>query len=458
VKSSICLPCLVFVLAGCSSQAHTAEDASTPSRVDASVEQDAGQPGHDAAVRDSGAHIDVDAGSCESARLRTFLIFERVGDQRAVLGSQVTKETKWMLEGEVIGHGSGYPAKDAPDSMTLPPADAKLSYLRIRGSDREWTIIASDIPGFGVKDGTPVQASFSYTFGGFSPTVISFRLSAGGKLAFQYSAAGAVSQLDLPDGWKIDQAAELCEIHETCGSWASYAMRVAAQSGGSKQLAASEFAQLDGYTIAGSSSQQLPTSGVTPCADWFVSASELMIARSEPLGSASWTCSPKQTSTLPGVNIDFDAAGPCQFSHAQARDGIQIPYSLVVAHDVADVRSSALDIGGCALEPAGELSLFEALQGNGQFYGLRDIGGCGGQGLGPAGTLRAGTAAHVFSWDGRNWTGPSDTANPKGADFPSGVYTLSVRASGTYAAHGGDDAGTDLPFAVEGSLEILLTE
>jgi hypothetical protein len=65
---------------------------------------------------------------------------------------------------------------------------------------------------------------------------------------------------------------------------------------------------------------------------------------------------------------------------------------------------------------------------------------------------------YEFRWDGVNWSGPSDTTNPKGAFFPPGIYTLTVHASGTYAAaDGGEDAGTDSPFELTSSVELLLT-
>jgi len=58
--------------------------------------------------------------------------------------------------------------------------------------------------------------------------------------------------------------------------------------------------------------------------------------------------------------------------------------------------------------------------------------------------LRKGTYARTFTWDGVNWTGPSDTGNPKGAPFPPGDYTLTVSTTpGTLEVRdaGATDAG-----------------
>jgi len=51
----------------------------------------------------------------------------------------------------------------------------------------------------------------------------------------------------------------------------------------------------------------------------------------------------------------------------------------------------------------------------------------------PKGTVKSlnkGTYAHIFTWDGRNWTGPSDFGNPKGKPFPAGAYDVTVTIHG----------------------------
>jgi hypothetical protein len=68
-------------------------------------------------------------------------------------------------------------------------------------------------------------------------------------------------------------------------------------------------------------------------------------------------------------------------------------------------------------------------------------------------TLQPGSHDHAFTWEGRNWNGPSDTMNPMGDYFPAGTYTLSVAAGGYLS-----DTSTGNPtFDVDGWLEIELT-
>src|SRR5207244_8156543 len=45
-------------------------------------------------------------------------------------------------------------------------------------------------------------------------------------------------------------------------------------------------------------------------------------------------------------------------------------------------------------------------------------------------TLKKGTYVHSFEWEGRNWTGPSDTSTPKGKPFPAGTYDVTVTVHG----------------------------
>src|SRR6185503_6625777 len=81
--------------------------------------------------------------------------------------------------------------------------------------------------------------------------------------------------------------------------------------------------------------------------------------------------------------------------------------------------------------PSG-LYTFEKLSGDGQSYCLCDGGKCAPPTNVPI-TLKAGTYPSSFTWDGKNWSGPSDFGNPKGPPFPAGSYTLDVSATGTSA-------------------------
>ena len=67
-------------------------------------------------------------------------------------------------------------------------------------------------------------------------------------------------------------------------------------------------------------------------------------------------------------------------------------------------------------------------------------------------TLAPGTYPATFTWQGNNWSGPSDTGNPMGPPFPPGTYTLTVTARGQLQ----DTSGATTPFSVESTLDITL--
>jgi hypothetical protein len=58
----------------------------------------------------------------------------------------------------------------------------------------------------------------------------------------------------------------------------------------------------------------------------------------------------------------------------------------------------------------------------------------------------------TLAWDGVNWDGPSDTGNPKGAPFPEGSYTVTVRGTGQREV----SPSTTLPFEVTGTFALRL--
>jgi hypothetical protein len=71
------------------------------------------------------------------------------------------------------------------------------------------------------------------------------------------------------------------------------------------------------------------------------------------------------------------------------------------------------------------------------------FGGC------PAVTVPAGTYHGVFTWDGRNWMGPSDTDNPEGSPFPPGDYAFEVSTEpGSIGDAGALSATAKLPIRV----------
>lgn len=202
--------------------------------------------------------------------------------------------------------------------------------------------------------------------------------------------------------------------------------------------------------------------GRSTCYQWFrreamiraiVAALSLLsvvaACHSEPTMYPTETCHPTGSSSLLGVTISFPAA-TCTFSVAQARAGVQFTYEVSVQQVISDISPRAQDTGSCGAPGESGLILFEQITDGDQRYCLCDRGLCAPQQ--PLTILRPGRYARTFSWDGQNWTGPSDTSNPKGGPFPAGDYDLSVSAVGTWRIQGNDQ-----PFEVVGTMQITLT-
>ncbi len=146
-----------------------------------------------------------------------------------------------------------------------------------------------------------------------------------------------------------------------------------------------------------------------------------------PDGAAA--CVAQQASNLAGVSIGV--SGPCRFTLAQARAGLTLPYEVRVQADVTGIIPVAQDNGHCDPPNNGSgLIVFGQVSGGTQRYCRCDTGRCVPGNL-PAYTLHAGTYPGTFLWDGKNWTGPSDTGNPEGAPFPAGDYAFQISATGS---------------------------
>lgn len=166
-------------------------------------------------------------------------------------------------------------------------------------------------------------------------------------------------------------------------------------------------------------------------------------------GGGTGDCTTGGDSTLPGVSVEFTTAD-CTYTLAEAAAGIEIGYRFVAAADVPNVFPVPQDAGGCGMPGPSGLIPFAKLDGNGQNYCICDEGLCPGPGGNPV-TVPAGSYPGSFTWDGVNWTGPSDFGNPKGAPFPPGDYTLTVSAIGQR-----DNAGTKEDFSVSGTFVVHL--
>jgi hypothetical protein len=138
------------------------------------------------------------------------------------------------------------------------------------------------------------------------------------------------------------------------------------------------------------------------------------------------------------------------YTTAEVAKGIKIEYRITVDQDVSNLIP--LPHGPSSATPPGPSGLYplERIAGNSQNYCLLDFG----LGAPPQDIVRPvkkGTYTHSFTWDGRNWGGPSDTGLPKGPPFPPGEYTLSV------TLHGKLKTATGLqPYTISKSVKLVL--
>ncbi|MCL2449160.1 MAG: hypothetical protein FWD17_09450 [Polyangiaceae bacterium] len=176
-----------------------------------------------------------------------------------------------------------------------------------------------------------------------------------------------------------------------------------------------------------------------------------------PPDQSSTSCDIVDDSTLPHVHIQFQGVSAnqpspvCVFTVAQAQAGITIGYNIVVDQDVPDFTPAPpypypdhVGAGANFFQTgAANLAVKAVLSGAGQSYCVCDLGlpypqcpvGDGEGGTAPLDsnadacapvTIPAGAYPMTFTWDGRNWDGPSDTGNEEGNLFPAGDYQLVV--------------------------------
>ena len=170
-----------------------------------------------------------------------------------------------------------------------------------------------------------------------------------------------------------------------------------------------------------------------------------------PLDGGS--CNGGASSNLQGVQLAFPDQ-PCSYSAAEVAAGIQIVYQEVITAAVSGLSPAAGDAGGCGRPDDAGLIVSYRISGAGQSYCLCDTGLCAPQSA--VTTTVVGSHTRQIPWDGRNWSGPSDTGNREGAAFPPGAYTIALSASGT---RGASDASVDAggTFNVTASRSITIT-
>ena len=159
----------------------------------------------------------------------------------------------------------------------------------------------------------------------------------------------------------------------------------------------------------------------------------------------------RDTQNLPGVQVEFP--GKCEWSVDEVREGISIPYEVVVDEAIGGVIPEPTDAGGCDRPGDSGLILGGTIQGDGQKWCRCDVGLCMEPNYDPR-TLQPGTYEGEIKWEGHNWNGPSDYGAQKGDYFPPGTYQVEVEATGQRID---PDGGID-DFLVESTLEIELTE
>ena len=118
---------------------------------------------------------------------------------------------------------------------------------------------------------------------------------------------------------------------------------------------------------------------------------------------------------------------PCRFTLAQAAAGLGFRYSVIVSDVDPQFIESAPPVNQtCAqVKPGLGVYVFEKVtDGGNTVYCLCDQGNCM-PGVSSTGAT-PGRSELSFSWDGRSWSGPSDTNTPKGAPVAPGDYVFSI--------------------------------
>lgn len=178
---------------------------------------------------------------------------------------------------------------------------------------------------------------------------------------------------------------------------------------------------------------------VCTCADGFVRC------------GAPETCEVGIAETGFGVRLVVELER-CAFTAAELEGGVPLTYRVEVDSDTP-VWSRPLDAGGCDQPDASGLRVLERVTGGDQNWCICDSGLC----MAPEpqfSVLDPGVFPAEIVWDGRNWSGPSDTGNPPGPPFPPGEYRFAVRAAGQYE----DPSGVLLEWDITATAPVRVLE
>ena len=444
----LCL--LLGLTTACSDEHRSARDAGEDG-ADASA-----FPRRDAAVpaRDSGQPA---AQSCEARPGAdvALLVFQSDAARRTP-PVPIALEFSATFTGVVTAHGDGFPSFDAPP-MATPPDASSYRFLRVADGPRVWTLATRGLPDLRVREQAEVRVELKWNALRFGPAEQWLNIREQDSLAFFYVQEDALSEVPVVPGFRFRAGRPTCTLNNECGDVASFELDLQLPGGESVSLARGATASAAGYDVTHQETRAVIGRPGRTCPDYTPGITRFTLARSELPQPEDFECSTTRSSQLQGVQIEFASDAPCSFTRDEAQRGIELPFRIVVDKDIPGVAGAAPDIGGCQVPDAGMLRAYASLTGNGQYYGISDVGGCFGQPLHP-GTLRAGSYPDKLRWNGVNWRGPSDTGEMPGAAFPAGIYTLQVDVRGYYDIADDADAGSGMPFLVSATRQILLRE
>jgi|GEM_PF-6497797 len=152
----------------------------------------------------------------------------------------------------------------------------------LQGLDAEgaaWTVglAAPELEAVGLVSSTDVEITWSFQFGGFSPTVGAIEVRDDGGLAAWIGEAGELRQLALPAELTLEEGGRVCHQSESCGSWewltleATWGGRTDTLEHGSSITFGEHEVLHGGY--------QRQTSASTNCADWFAANIQAAVIR-----------------------------------------------------------------------------------------------------------------------------------------------------------------------------------
>lgn len=441
--------CVLSIILAC-----CGDDDDPRTERDAGASDAATHTEHDGSMREDTQTMTMQ--SCQRTQFREseLAVFELnvdIGVARKI----VPIETPATFAGIVTAHGTGFPAFDAPPNAMLDDV-TDLRFIRIASENRIWTVVARNLPDFRVRERAQITIEVHSKPKPGNAAERWLLIRENDKTVFFFGQADAFDDLPEVPGFKFAAGKLLCTLKNVCGDVGTYELTATLPTETQLTLKPNQTLERDGFSVTHRETRMLASTAA--CDDYNPSSTQLVIARSQPTDGGAFECKTSSLSSLPGVRVEFPNDVPCRFTLGQAKDGIEVPYRIVVDQDLPGFAGTPPDIGDCLVPDAGQIEPLATLSGNNQFYGVTDVGGCVGNQPLEIGTLAKGTYPWKFKWDGVNWFGPSDSGGEKGKPFPAGLYTLKVTAGGYYDIADGEQADAGTPGEVVGTLGVLLSD